>query len=105
MPFWGAQLGVPETKRAYRFIVPFPVYIPKKQYIAGGVQPDKSKSLISELVAAGPAALNLTNEYGENKYFEFLAVSCTKPSVQTEIFKVSPGGAASPRTPGPIDKV
>ena len=95
MPFWGAQLGVPEPKRAYRFIVPFPVYVPKKQYIAGGIQPDKSQSLISDLVGAGPAALNLTNEYGKNKYFEFLAVSCTKPSVQTEIFKVSPGGAAS----------
>ena len=71
MPFWGAQLGVPEPKRSYRFIVPFPVYVPKKQYIAGGIQPDKSKSLISDLVGAGPAALNLTNEYGENKYFEF----------------------------------
>jgi hypothetical protein len=56
--------------------------------------PAKNNSLISELCKS-PSDLNTTNEYGRNKYFEFLALSCTKPSVKTEIFKVVPGAASS----------
>jgi len=99
MPFWGGWSDPRvEPKRGFRFVVPFPVYVPKP--LSYGTR-DNSLTMISKVLTRGlagpvdPAALNITNRYGADKYFQFLAVSCTKPGFQTEVYKVTPGGATS----------
>jgi hypothetical protein len=95
--FW-SHLNI-QPKRSYRFIVPFPIYVPKKDLTNTRALTDSSRTSIAELVTSangtgdpGMLALGL---YGENNIFDHLAVSCTKPSLKTEVYKTSPGGATS----------
>ena len=96
MPFWGGWSDPKvEPKRGFRFVVPFPIYVPAGEGYSG----DDSQTLISRTLGATPGAIDpeMLNmgRYGKNKYFEFLAASCTKPGFKTEVYKISPGGATS----------
>jgi hypothetical protein len=95
--FW-SHLNI-QPKRSYRFIVPFPIYVPEKSLTNTRGMPGSNHTSIAERVTSAngtgdPGLLGL-GLYGKDNIFQHLAVSCTKPSLKTEVYKTSPGGATS----------
>ena len=69
-----------EPKRAYRFIVPFPIFIPKT---------GQAGKKISEIFQVdGDLRDGAKTQHGTNCYYEMAGVSCTLPSVETQLYRV-----------------
>jgi len=67
-----------EPKRNYRFIVPFPVHIPKNPRGKTMAQIFKTRADLRD------PDISL---YGANCYYDMLAVTCTLPSITTKLYR------------------
>jgi len=84
-----------EPKRPYRFVVPFPVYVPRTG-LNGKISEIFPSGMSTELV--GPKS-----KYGADCYFDTLAISVTKPQITTTAYRIpDPAGGFKPIRKGQV---
>jgi len=78
-----------EPKRPYRFIVPFPIFLPKL---------GSNKKKISEIFKVrGNLRSTNKSKFGKDCYFPMFCTSVTKPQITTEAFRIKdPAGGFEP---------
>jgi|TARA_R110000824_G_scaffold16935_1_gene69483 hypothetical protein len=67
-----------EPKRNYRFIVPFPIHLPKRE---------DSHTMGEIFKTRGDLRDPAISRYGVNCYYDTLAVTCTLPTVTTKLYR------------------
>jgi hypothetical protein len=78
-----------EPKRPYRFVVPFPIFLPKL---------GSNKKKISEIFKVRGNLRSMTkSRFGKDCYFPMVCTSVTKPQITTEAFRIKdPAGGFEP---------
>jgi len=75
-----------EPKRPYRFIVPFPIFLPKKTGLVSEIFKTKTELRRPDV-----------SKFGKDCYFPMFGISCTKPQITTEAFRIAdPAGGFQP---------